>query len=205
MTAPAQRVPKIFGIGLMKTGTTSLAAALEILGFKAFHDVNLYERIARSTGEVFPREILETHDAFCDWPFPSFYKELDQRYPKSKFILTTRALDSWLRSFEAHVRRNRLNPRYSGNLRFFHRDAQVYLWQTHHKNVMDYFKRSENFLVMDMAKGEGWKKLCLFLGTTVPDRPFPHENQSDPDSFFKSKLRDKMNAAFARAFGSTFL
>jgi hypothetical protein len=33
-------------------------------------------------------------------------------------------------------------------------------------------------LVMDVTAGDGWDKLCGFLGVPVPDEPFPHEHRS---------------------------
>jgi hypothetical protein len=37
---------------------------------------------------------------------------------------------------------------------------------------------AERLLVMDLTAGDGWEKLCGFLGLAVPDAPFPHEHQS---------------------------
>ena len=34
----------------------------------------------------------------------------------------------------------------------------------------------ERLLVMDITAGDGWEKLCGFLGLPVPDLPFPHEH-----------------------------
>jgi hypothetical protein len=165
----------------MKTGTKSLAKALTILGLNCFHGVVKYEETARSTGELFPREILDVYDEFCDWPFPDFYQELDQRYPGSKFILTTRDLKSWLKSVKDHMRRNRLNPSYRGNLKFFDTARLTFLWRNHHQKVLGYFaNRSRDFLIMDITAGEGWEKLCPFLNQLVPDQSFPHENRSAP-------------------------
>ena len=69
---------KIFGIGLSKTGTTSLARALEILGYKTrdYIGVSSYTR-----GELSSIDLaeIEANDAFTDTPIPSFYKELDRR------------------------------------------------------------------------------------------------------------------------------
>lgn len=163
----------------MKTGTTSITKAFRILGFRSFHGVNEYDKTARRTGEMFPKEILDIHDAFCDWPFPNFYKELDHRYPNSKSILTTRDLKSWLNSFKAHMRRNRLNPNYKGDLKFFDQARLTFLWQNHHKKVLEYFaNRSEDFLIMNLIQGDAWVKLCHFLNKPILDGPFPHENQS---------------------------
>jgi hypothetical protein len=37
---------------------------------------------------------------------------------------------------------------------------------------------AERLLVMDLTAGDGWEKLCGFLGLPVPDAPFPHEHRS---------------------------
>jgi len=82
---------KIFGIGLHRSGTSSLAAALRVLGYRTlqtpisvFNDIN--------------QPCLEENDAFTDLPIPLLYKELDQKYPGSKFICTIRDVDKWLAS-----------------------------------------------------------------------------------------------------------
>lgn len=36
---------------------------------------------------------------------------------------------------------------------------------------------AERLLVMDITAGDGWEKLCVFLGLPVPDLPFPHEHR----------------------------
>ncbi len=88
---------KIFGIGLSKTGTTSLAHALELLGYKTRDYPGL---VHYSPGDLtsIDAELLETHDALTDTPIPSFYRELDARYPDAKFILTIRDAEGWLKS-----------------------------------------------------------------------------------------------------------
>ena len=91
------RTIKIFGIGLSKTGTTSLARALEILGYKTRDYIGVTKYIAGDLSSVDLQEI-DANDAFTDTPIPSFYKQLDEKYPNSKFILTTRNMDDWLRS-----------------------------------------------------------------------------------------------------------
>ncbi|MBL0299362.1 MAG: hypothetical protein IPQ21_19985 [Betaproteobacteria bacterium] len=42
--------------------------------------------------------MLEQNEALTDTPIPSFYRELDRRYPGAKFILTVRDMESWLLS-----------------------------------------------------------------------------------------------------------
>ncbi len=65
---------KVFGIGLSKTGTKSLVKALKILGYKSVH---------------YPRNlnVLKNYDAAADISVAHAFKELDKKYPKSKFIL----------------------------------------------------------------------------------------------------------------------
>lgn len=37
----------------------------------------------------------------------------------------------------------------------------------------------ERLLIMDIAAGDGWDKLCPFLGAPVPDQAFPHTHKTD--------------------------
>ena len=171
---------KIFGIGLYKTGTTSLQQALNILGFRCFHAVTSYEEaVKNSGGGLFPKSILDAYDAFCDNPFPAHFKEFDKRYPNSKFILTVRDLKSWLRSVKRHVDRNRFDPFYRRGFNRFDEFEQTKLWHSHHEEVKKYFAaRPRDILVMDIIQGEGWRTLCQFLNEPVPSVPFPHANRS---------------------------
>ena len=77
---------KIFGIGLSKTGTTSLARALEILGYKTrdYLGVTSYSHGDLSSIDL---EVIDSNDAFTDTPVPSFYRELD-RYPERIGVAT---------------------------------------------------------------------------------------------------------------------
>ena len=88
---------KIFGIGLSKTGTTSLAGALEILGFSV-KDCLGVKTYTKGDISSIDSSALATYDAFTDTPIPSFYQELDKLYPNAKFVLTVREMDAWLNS-----------------------------------------------------------------------------------------------------------
>jgi len=99
---------KVFGIGLSRTGTTSLADALEGLGVSTIHfpsdPETRRELISFLDGETaaLRLSVLELVDALTDTPVCAAYRALDQAYPGSKFILTTRDEDEWLRSCEAY-------------------------------------------------------------------------------------------------------
>ena len=62
---------KIFGIGLGKTGTTSLARALNILGYKTNHYPNPDKMLKRDF-----EELLMTYDALSDNPVAAVYKDI---------------------------------------------------------------------------------------------------------------------------------
>lgn len=85
---------KIFGIGLSRTGTTSLTAALKILRVQAIHWPQSMGDIAR-------------HEASTDITVSLMFEELDRKYPGSKFIYTIRERDPWLASCEKHIKKTR--------------------------------------------------------------------------------------------------
>ena len=75
---------KILGIGLSRTGTTSLHLAMGMLGYRSIHCPRL-DRLG---------EILEHYQAAVDTPIACSFRELDLCYPDSLFILTIRDIRS---------------------------------------------------------------------------------------------------------------
>ena len=79
---------KVFCIGFHKTGTTSLELALKKLGYRVTgsfgtKDPDIAEKVHEMAYAMVPE-----YDAFEDNPWPILYRELDERFPGSKFILT---------------------------------------------------------------------------------------------------------------------
>ena len=81
---------KVFCTGWQRTGTTSLAKALNAIGVRTkdypkelLHDID--------------HELVREYDAFTDNPIPLLYQELDRRHPGSRFIHTTRDEQAWLK------------------------------------------------------------------------------------------------------------
>lgn len=95
--------PKVFGIGANKTGTTSLEAAMGLLGYKLGNQRKGENLIEEWATRDF-RKIIKhsrTADFFQDAPFsfPFTYIVLDQKFPNSKFILTVRdSPEQWYNS-----------------------------------------------------------------------------------------------------------
>lgn len=44
----------------------------------------------------------------------------------------------------------------------------------HHENVRTFFQdKPGKLLELNIIAGDGWEKLCPFLGKPIPDQPFP--------------------------------
>jgi len=104
---PLFRLPfeaeKVFCIGLVKTGTTSLEKALKDLGYR-LGDQQQGESLLPAYAARDFKPIIEfclTAEAFQDAPFsfPFTYLALDQSFPNARFILSVRDdADQWYRS-----------------------------------------------------------------------------------------------------------
>lgn len=166
---------KIIGIGMSKTGTTSLHQALTQLGFNSKHHPH--------REEIFEGDFrwLDRYDAVCDAPVVPYYPQLDEAYPGSKFILTVRDVDEWLESTKQWWKRRNRPPEDTVRMRIavfgvhtFHGPRLRYVYEKHVHDVKEYFKdRPQDLLTLDICKGEGWEKLCPFVNRPVPDIPFP--------------------------------
>lgn len=185
---------RIFGIGLHKTGTTSLHQALGILGHDCAHWKNAHWARAiweemKSTGRS---PTLERHYALTDLPIPLLYRELDRAYPGSKFILTVRDEGEWLASVERHFSRegNKFRAQWDSDP-FTHRihrelygrrvfDREIFLerYRRHNAEVMEYFKGRGSDLIV-MRPESGWERLCAFLRQKIPDVPYPRVRSAD--------------------------
>ncbi|MEL6554065.1 MAG: glycosyltransferase [Cyanobacteria bacterium J06621_11] len=169
---------KVFGIGLGKTGTTSLCAALRIMDYHTIH-------MPKSISEV------SAYDAAADTSVAAAFRELDWRYPNSKFILTIRPLGDWLASWQKHDQRlhqlmgkelsdwiKRLRIRVFGQYEF-----SPIVWantyEQHCEDVLTYFKhRPQQLLTYDLCGENSWQPLCHFLDKPIPTVSLPHQNAS---------------------------
>src|SRR5947209_7697875 len=95
---------KVIGIGLPKTGTTTLGKCLNILGFVR---QTSWTREVATYYENRNIDVLmayaESFDSFEDYPWCFLYKEFDETFPGSKFVYTVRKdLHIWLESRRKH-------------------------------------------------------------------------------------------------------
>jgi hypothetical protein len=169
---------KIFGLGLSRTGTTSLTAALDTLGFPSVH---------------YPTSLaqIEAHAGATDVSVLASFKALDQMFPGSRFIVTTRALEPWLKSCESLWEKNAAvfasfpfvmnleRKVYGGD---GYERTQYIAARTHHLATIDaHFKnRPDDVLYLDIFENpDPWPPLCQFLNVPVPAIPYPNQNRSD--------------------------
>lgn len=192
---------RIFGVGLHKTGTTSLAQAFRILGYDAAHWESphwaryIWDEL-RETGRS---RTLEMHYALCDLPIPLLFRQLDRAYPHSKFVLTVREEDDWIRSIGVHWDAMRRDWDHDVFSNFVHKelygttefDEAVFRarYRLHNAEVMSYFEhRPDDLLVLHIVEGTSMNSLCRFLGLPPIDRAFPHRHRSSDQEKYREVM-----------------
>lgn len=173
---------KIIGVGFQKTGTSSLRDALRYLDYTVGDTrYKLLPAILRGDYERVLRD-LARYDAVEDNPWCIIYKALDKRIDNAKFILTIREEEAWYRSVNRHIGnlRDPMHEWIYGRGKGLPQEDKAHtiaVYRKHNAEVLEYFKdRPDDLLVMDFTKGDGWDKLCPFLGKTIPNVPIPHAN-----------------------------
>lgn len=193
---PAGLRPKIFGIGLNKTGTSTLGQCGNILGYRCTSvDENLLEDFRLRNDFTRIKEKVNQFDLFEDWPWPLIYQELDQLFPGSKFMLTLRKSEKiWLESLKSHSMRTHPTRHcrklaYGFNFPHKHEQEHLEFYRRHNDNARTYFEnRSKDFIEICWEDGDGFEKLCKFLECDVPNVPIPHANKGSESRARRSWL-----------------
>lgn len=215
---------RIFALGLNKTGTTTLGHALNMLGIPTIDyptDSRTLEQLEQGDYKL---DILKVYKAVTDMPVGLFYPQLDRLYPGSRFILTVRDKSSWLKSVGNHWPFVMEWGRHEEAFRRFtyyaftavygsphyNEDRYSYVYDTHEEGIRRYFSgRPDDILIIDISAGEGWEKLCPFLGIPIPEEPFPHLNRME-EKAERHRWIDRLEEAIpllnqAVASGSTLI
>ncbi len=175
------RRQKVFCIGFPKTGTMSIGRALIKIGYKGCpmsavravmkREPRIYENA--NPQDIFTRvePLIERFNSFRNNPWTRIYRECEQLYPNSKFILTVREPQAWLKSYLKHQTRN-------GNASPDEIDSMV-AYTTHNESIINYFRdKPEKLLVLQLEEID-WSPICNFLGRRTPlFRAFPHRNKT---------------------------
>lgn len=175
---------KVFGIGVPKSGSNSLAKALQALDYKTVHFGN--EQFGKQTD--LPKKFLSNlendraalsgfgaYDAFLDSPIWWNFQRLARENKNAKFILTYRdpsaCAFSWIRM--NHYLKKSIFPKDSPQdyTSFFE------MTKKHIDEVFNFFKHdTKRLLLLDQSDTDEkkWSHLCNFLEHDTPDQKFPH-------------------------------
>jgi hypothetical protein len=177
--------PRIFGIGLNKTGTTSFDQAMTILGFRSLHDggTEVHNAVKLAIDDDVPllSNVDPRWDVFSDIGLLSRrFRMLHSQYPGSRFVLTTRPMDKWIDSRRRHVERNialQAAGEYDGTFLVIDEEKWTNEWVHHMERVHAFFDGRADFLEVDLTANPEWGPLCRFLGRPEPEEPFPWVNR----------------------------
>ncbi len=157
---------KVFAIGLSRTGAWTLTDVLALLGYRS-HFLLIDDDLDA---------ILTQFDAITHLPLVEKYQDLDQRFPGSKFILSIREKEDWLASCEYRIgmavnvsnKTRELLQRIYGT-ETFDRKRFSETYDNYHEEVQQYFRgRKDALMIFDLCGGDGFAKLCPFLGKEIP-------------------------------------
>ena len=185
---------KVIGVGLQKTGTTSLCLALRQLGYKHIgYNLNCCDLYRNGNIDAL-LDVLDQYDPCDDWPWPLFYQSIYEKFPNSKFILTKRiSADVWFESFVTHAKKtsdyrsSRRLEKQIGHKSFRaeiygydnpseNRQHHIEFYHRHNKAVSDFFADKPGSLIeLCWEKEQGWNNLSGFINEQVPESSiFPH-------------------------------
>jgi len=196
--------PRIFGIGLNKTGTSTFDKALTILGFSTLHfgGQPIHDAVQRAINEGVPllTYLDPCYDAFSDIGLLSRrFRMLDAQYPGSKFVLTVRPLEAWIDSRRRHVERNVVKQSsgdYDGTFVVVDEPKWRSEWELQMSRVHRYFEGRGDLLEVDFTQHSDWQPLCDFLGVPTPATSFPWVNRDE--SLASVSPQTKLRRAAAR-------
>jgi len=174
---------KVFGIGLNKTGTTTLGECLTRLGYR--HQSYSSPALgAFAQGRMDHLLDMTQHFDSCeDWPWPLAWRELYGRYgDDARYILTTRSsAEIWVESLKKHSLNTHptraMRPIIFGHYYPHGYEAEhIAAYDRHNQTIRDFFAREAPHALLELCweKGDRWERLCDFLGHEVPNAPFPH-------------------------------
>ena len=163
---------KVFGIGLSRTGTTTLSTVLKP-HLNIVHYPNSMQLYS------------DANDGACDIPVIPEYKNLHRTYKNAKFILTVRNIDEWVASIVPYFERKRtwkmgeqqrLRESIYGSPFPNEQQARA-AYRRHYDDVMAFFEGKDSMLELDIIGGDKPKKLFDFLGLKNAPKEFPVTNK----------------------------
>mgnify|MGYP006288379133 CR=1 FL=1 len=212
----------IIGAGLSRTGTTTLRKVIEDLGFgPCYNSTELFVRPrgiefweALEKGEAVKFEaFFQDYQSIIGFPGYIFHRQLKDRYPEAKVILSYRDPEEWYDDISSTVfesASSHVNKAYAQEVRGFDPYLADCIERIHSLQLRmleeTYFEgrfADKEYAVqrysewnaevkdsyaeselLEYQVTEGWEPVCNFLNVPVPEgKPFPHLNH--PDKFHK--------------------
>ena len=198
----------MIGAGYTRTGTVSLAAALETLGVgPCLHPLTsprtrLLDRARRGDEGLDWRDELGDWRGALGWIGARHYRELVECWPDAVVVLSVRDPDAWYGSYASCLRTARElalaggeqlataeavasdalmmldGPVWTGILDGSLAERDVALERFESHNA-DVARTVPPERLLVHDVADGWEPLCSFLGLDVPDVAFPHLNERD--------------------------
>lgn len=103
---------QVIGAGFGRTGTMSLKAALEQLGFgPSFHMIDVARQpellpqwqLAADGGTPDWRQVFEGWESTVDWPACTYWEQIWEAFPDAKVLLSVRDADAWYASCQKSI------------------------------------------------------------------------------------------------------
>jgi hypothetical protein len=204
---------KIIGAGYGRTGTLSTYTALNSLGFPCYHmfeviqnpenktHLDFWNKVANSpAGQQHKwEEVFENYTATVDNPGCCVWRELHERYPDAKVLVTLhpRGPEAWYESTMATIyfTEKMWQFKFLGWFTPFAKKMRnmtsKLVWQRSHKGTMKnkeaaiarYHEHMEEIKatvpadkLLIFSVDQGWEPLCNFLDVDVPETDFPNVN-----------------------------
>ncbi|MFF5219138.1 sulfotransferase family protein [Micromonospora sp. NPDC000442] len=192
---------RLIGAGWGRTGTTSLAAALDRLGVGPclqMQEMWAHPDLADVWNEhhdgapVDWRSVLKGWRSTVDWPGCWQWQDFARIWPDAPILLSVRPSDEWYDSVRASIHAwtapgkdigpppvtallNRVwEEDFGGWECVLDRGHAIACYERHNQSVRASCppERLVEWTVID-----GWRPLCRALNLAVPDEPFPHLNK----------------------------
>ena len=200
---------KVIGAGFGRTGTRSMKAAFEQLGFGPCYHMG--EVIAPNPGcneghldawhdfwvrgaSMDWKWLMQHYGACVDFPTCLYYRELMAAFPDALVVLNTRDPEKWFDSWQ-HLWSavdTVCDPDRVVRFQKWVEVAQAlrdrfFGGRIEHDTNIAVFNAHNEAVRREVPAGrllefnvqQGWAPLCEFLGVPVPDAPFPHLNERE--------------------------
>jgi hypothetical protein len=198
----------VIGAGFGRTGTMSLKAALELLGFgPCYHMTEMASNpghfrlwtAARDGEPVDWRRLYARYRATVDWPGCLYYRELMTAFPQAKVILTVRDAEHWYDSVRdtlyslktATDEAYRAAADAAGRRPVLQYENRIWTdtfagrFEDREFAIGVYERHNQQVRdtvpadrLLEYRVSEGWQPLCGFLQASPPDQPFPRLNDT---------------------------